>query len=1254
MGFFLGHGSFRFFEMEVKHLIVLLALINGVFGKCIWYGQCKMTSTGKIENIHNVIDPKPFDITEREEAMKIMREKCRFFLEKYPEGKYCCDLKMVKTMAAGLKLAEMIFNRCPTCINNWFQHVCEFNCSPDQHLFMNPKEIRTDEDGNKCVHNIDIYLTDRYKESAFNSCKDVAMPSSGLRAMVHACRNDKHCTPKKWFESMGDVTQTQVPFQINYIKPPSDSFTALDLPTRPCNESFDSGFPCSCADCEASCMIPFEDPTNKDTCPLVMEDLTYITLCLIGILICSTIFFFSWAWIYRGSGESTLLERVGDSVHLSLENFFTSWGLKCALHPVKISVAVCILAFALIWGANYLRLTVEPVEIWASPNSECRKDKEYFDSRFGPFYRTSQIFLKTKNLPPIQWKHPDTEKVIQLGPIFQKEFLESVYNLQMKIQNIVTENGHQLKDICFAPMRSDGAKDTNVEECTVQSVWGYLGNNIELLEDEDEYRQKLFDCLSDNFQWDCLAPYRGPIFSELAVVGFKESKLIVDGIEYFDALYETATGIILTFLINNHADKGKLGPALEWEERFIALVKTWAKYEKPDFIEVAFSAERSIEDEIERESNAEIGTMVFSYVIMFLYITISLGKFRRISSLLVESKIMLGIAGIIIVISSVLSSLGFFGYLGIPTTLLTIEVIPFLILAVGVDNIFILVHTVQDMKGTDPPHELIGRALGAVGPSILLTTLSEALCFLIGSLSGMPAVKTFALYSSVAIILNFFLQITIFISYLSLDLRRVQARRLDVFCCFKASKKSKRDDGADSEFLRAFFRKCYGPFLMKRRVRICVIVVFVGWFIVSAFLTTRIELGLDQELTVPEDSYLVDYFTNLRDLLSMGPPVYFVVKKGLDFNNPLHVNSVCGTVGCKQTSLITYLTRASALENMTYIVKSPSSWIDDYFAWIAAPSCCKMFENGTYCPEKLRDECVKCTVTLDEDSRPTPEDFRNYLSFFLADNPNDECTKAGKAAYSGAITFEDNGVDVADSYFMAYHTVLRTSKDYYTALERSKNIAKHLSKALSEEVNFQVEVFPYSVFYVFYEQYLTIVNDAIVSLCLSLFTVFGVTFILTGFDYVSSLLVLITISSIIVDMMGLMYVWGITLNAISLVNLIVAVGIGVEFCSHLVHSFATSVENDKISRALNSISTIGHSLFSGITVTKFSGIVVLAFARSLIFRIFYFRMYLLMVLIGAAHGLMLLPVLLSYFGPRINSHRAKRLRSSSFYNGNGP
>jgi len=52
------------------------------------------------------------------------------------------------------------------------------------------------------------------------------------------------------------------------------------------------------------------------------------------------------------------------------------------------------------------------------------------------------------------------------------------------------------------------------------------------------------------------------------------------------------------------------------------------------------------------------------------------------------------------VLLSVAASVGLYSYIGVPMTLIIIEVVPFLVLAVGVDNIFILVQTYQVSKHT--------------------------------------------------------------------------------------------------------------------------------------------------------------------------------------------------------------------------------------------------------------------------------------------------------------------------------------------------------------------------------------------------------------------------------------------------------------------------------------------------------------------------------------------------------------------------
>lgn len=87
------------------------------------------------------------------------------------------------------------------------------------------------------------------------------------------------------------------------------------------------------------------------------------------------------------------------------------------------------------------------------------------------------------------------------------------------------------------------------------------------------------------------------------------------------------------------------------------------------------------------------------------------------------------------------------------------QVIPFLVLAIGVDNMFILAHTLAQHDVNLPLPERMGAALAAAGPSISLAACCEVVAFALGALTPMPAVRNFSAVAAVAVALDFLLQV---------------------------------------------------------------------------------------------------------------------------------------------------------------------------------------------------------------------------------------------------------------------------------------------------------------------------------------------------------------------------------------------------------------------------------------------------------------------------------------------------------------
>merc|ERR1712079_202884 len=115
-----------------------------------------------------------------------------------------------------------------------------------------------------------------------------------------------------------------------------------------------------------------------------------------------------------------------------------------------------------------------------------------------------------------------------------------------------------------------------------------------------------------------------------------------------------------------------------------------------------------------------------------------------------------------------------------------------------------------------------------------------------------------------------------------------------------------------------------------------------------------------------------------------------------------------------------------------------------------------------------------------------------------------------------------------------------------------------------------------------------------------------------------------------IDLLGFLQWFGINVDVVVYVSLVMSIGLLGDFIMHTLLRFyeASGTREEKV---LDMLATMGTSIFIG-SISTFLGAVPLAFSASALFFTICIA-FLGMVLLGTAHGLILLPVLLSMFGP---------------------
>ncbi|KAF9221917.1 multidrug efflux transporter AcrB transmembrane domain-containing protein [Gyrodon lividus] len=1030
-----------------------------------------------------------------------------------------------------------------------------------------------------------------------------------------------------------------------------------------------------------------------------------------------------------GRGTS-LLDPIGASqprqyrLNTLLRRAFYRLGLWTASSPFLTFALVFTVVGLLNFGWKKFEVETDPIRLWVSPDSESKLQKEFFDQHFGPFYRAQQVFVTNAPGLPVETYH-NASLTPNNRAVLSYEHLDYWLNVESDIRALRSSpHGYRLTDVCFKPAGPRGA-------CVVQSIGAWFGNDFGDY-DHSTWKGRVLHCAHSPV--DCLPDFQQPLGPQYVLGGVPESITATKS-------YLEAEALVVTYVLSDSLDAAEQAKAMEWEGALKDyLLDLSERILTEAGMQIAFSTGISLEEEISKSTNTDVKIVVLSYLAMFFYISLTLGNgtagreeegvvaslsqwaqnfpllFRRSTTtsssisvdswttprifprlprnLFVNSKFMLGLFGIGLVILSVSSSVGFFSLVGVKTTLIIAEVIPFLVLAVGVDNVFILVHELDRqnlLHGPNAPaalqggslsmprspthshrspfestrdgsvdagslplflsvEERVARTLAKMGPSILLSTVTETVAFALGALVPMPAVRNFALYAAGSVLLNALLQVTVFVSALAIDLKRVEASRADCFPCIRMpSRIALLDVPLGSSGLGTvarFIRRHYAPFLLQPAVKGVVLLTFSGFFVLSVISLQHIELGLDQRLALPSESYLNAYFDNLDVYLDVGPPVYFV-SQDIDVTRRVGQQELCGRfTTCNDLSIANILEAERKRPEASFISQPAASWIDDFFKWLdpAMETCCRVrkADPSKFCtPRDSERLCRPCLYgrnpawNITMVGLPEGEEFMRYLEQWLVSPTNEECPLAGKASFGTALSIDEAGTSVIASHFRMSHTPLRSQADFINSFEAAHRVADEISE------NIGSKVFPYSLHYVFFDQYAHIIAITQEILGLGLAAVLVVTALLLG-SWRAGTIVTGVVALTVVTVMGVMAVWGINLNAISLVNLVISLGIAVEFCAHVARAFMSAGsglpvdypagQKERDERMWTALVDVGPSVISGITLTKLIGMSVLALTRSRLLEIYYFRMWVTLIISGALHGLVLLPVVLSLAG----------------------
>lgn len=292
-----------------------------------------------------------------------------------------------------------------------------------------------------------------------------------------------------------------------------------------------------------------------------------------------------------------------------------------------------------------------------------------------------------------------------------------------------------------------------------------------------------------------------------------------------------------------------------------------------------------------------------------------------------------------------------------------------------------------------------------------------------------------------------------------------------------------------------------------------------------------------------------------------------------------------------------------------------------------------------YSDVMVQSEMEKLTRSLESSkyiSGPVYTDswLRNFL-MYVAYSKHDNFSISDEADFIGALQkhwlqesrkyFLDVKFDDANERIVANRILIQAVN--VSGTNQEKDMVKEL-RGICDRSPLNASVFhPY---FVFFDQFELVRPTSIQCMIFGALVMMFISFIFIP-NILCCLWVAFCIVSIELGVAGYMALWGVNLDSISMINLIMCIGFSVDFTAHICYAYMSSKRNRPEDRMKDSLYSLGLPIVQGAASTIL-GLVALLLAGTYIFLVF-FKMVFLVIFIGAMHGLFLLPVLLSIFGP---------------------